>query len=211
MEANVHKFNSAGYISCKLSDQLVSPIWKEVREIQADFEKATPYNNKLAGNIEHEYELTKCAESTFELIAPFVKSMDDVFNIVENYKVLNKPCPYMLEGLWVNFQKKHEFNPVHTHSGVYSFVLWLKVPYKMEDETARMASRNSRTNIPAHFQFSYIDSLGSIRQDLIPVDETYENTLVIFPAKLNHQVYPFYTSDEYRISVSGNICLRVEE
>jgi len=211
MDANVHKFNSAGYISCKLSDQVVSPIWKEVREIQADFEKATPYNNKLAGNIEHEYELTKCAESTFELIAPFVKSMDDMFNIVGNYRVLNKPCPYMLEGLWVNFQKKHEFNPVHTHSGVYSFVLWLKVPYKMEDETARIASRNSRISIPAHFQFSYIDSLGSIRQDLIPVDETYENTLVIFPAKLNHQVYPFYTSDEYRISVSGNICLRVEE
>ena len=27
----------------------------------------------------------------------------------------------------------------------------------------------------------------------------------MFPSYLNHMVYPFYTSDEYRISMSGNI------
>lgn len=64
-------------------------------------------------------------------------------------------------------------------------------------------------NCPAHFQFTYTDTLGQINQELIPVDKTYDGVLCIFPSKLNHQVYPFYTSDEYRISVSGNICLDV--
>ena len=32
--------------------------------------------------------------------------------------------------------------------------------------------------------------------------------MAFFPAKLNHTVNPFYTSDEYRISISGNVFLR---
>jgi len=31
---------------------------------------------------------------------------------------------------------------------------------------------------------------------------------MIFPAALNHQVYPFYECDEKRVSISGNICWR---
>jgi hypothetical protein len=36
-----------------------------------------------------------------------------------------------------------------------------------------------------------------------------ENTLLLFPAKLTHAVYPFYSSDDYRISVSGNVVFKV--
>jgi len=32
--------------------------------------------------------------------------------------------------------------------------------------------------------------------------------MIIFPSIIQHGVYPFYTSDEYRISVSGNIDYR---
>ena len=28
--------------------------------------------------------------------------------------------------------------------------------------------------------------------------------MIIFPACVNHGVYPFYTSDDYRVSVAGN-------
>ena len=34
-----------------------------------------------------------------------------------------------------------------------------------------------------------------------------EGTMLFFPAMLKHQVYPFYNSDEDRISISGNISL----
>ena len=29
-----------------------------------------------------------------------------------------------LHSLWVNYQSKHEFNPVHIHDGLFSFVIW---------------------------------------------------------------------------------------
>lgn len=209
MQAQAHTLNSIGYLTTKLTKEQLVPIWDEVNKIQSDFTKATAYNKTLAGNLEHEYLLTESEGHTFNLVMPFIEAMNNLYHHDKDYQVFMKNCPYMMHSLWVNFQQKGEFNPMHMHSGVYSFVIWLKAPYKIEDEIARASSRNARMKCPAHFQFTYTDTLGQISQELIPVDETYENVMCIFPAKMNHQVYPFYTSDEYRISVSGNICFNV--
>ena len=45
----------------------------------------------------------------------------------------------------------------------------------------------------------------------LPVDKTWEGMMLMFPSKLHHSVYPFYTSDEKRISVSGNISIKAKE
>ena len=37
------------------------------------------------------------------------------------------------------------------------------------------------------------------------IKKTYEKKLIVFPARMNHGVMPFYSSDGYRISVSGNL------
>ena len=47
--------------------------------------------------------------------------------------------------------------------------------------------------------------MGRITPAMVPVDKTYEGTIVMFPSEMLHAVYPFYTSDDYRISVSGNL------
>ena len=90
------------------------------------------------------------------------------------------------------------------HGGIFSFVLYVNVPYFIDDEKKNVSGINSNRNIPGHFEFTYTDILGTIQSIAIPVDKTYENTILIFPSKMTHCVYPFYTSDDYRISVSGN-------
>jgi hypothetical protein len=50
---------------------------------------------------------------------------------------------------------------------------------------------------------------GNIETVKYPVDKTWEQRMLIFPAKLSHCVYPFYGTDEYRITMSGNIRFRV--
>ena len=39
----------------------------------------------------------------------------------------------------------------------------------------------------------------------IPVEKGWEGKLVMFPSLLMHSVTPFRTSDDYRISISGNL------
>ena len=107
---------------------------------------------------------------------------------------------------WVNFQKKHEFNPMHSHSGLVSFVIWMKIPTNSEDQHALPISANSNSPAASNFEFTYSDMLGGHQQCAFNLSKKDEATMLVFPAKLCHQVYPFYECDEDRVSISGNIC-----
>ena len=127
-----------------------------------------------------------------------------------NYKDFNfqtHNVPVTLGPTWVNFQKKYEFNPVHTHNGMLSFVIYVKIPYDLEQEFTEGPGRLANTHVNGCFQFLYTNSLGHIVPHTLKIDKTFESKILVFPSKMNHCVYPFYTSDEYRISVSGNIFL----
>jgi hypothetical protein len=207
---NWAQFNNIGIVATKLSDEDLQPIKDEIKEIQNNFSNYAKHNNKLAGNIEHEYLLNKTHTYIENLVQPYINKHEERFNYIDSIDVLSRKLDLgMREPPWVNFMKKHEFNPPHTHSGIYSFVIWIDVPYDIEEEKSQNYCKDSNTSLPGHFQFLYINSLGKISQYNIPVDRTYNNTMVIFPCGLTHSVYPFSTSDKYRISVSGNFKLIV--
>ena len=75
----------------------------------------------------------------------------------------------------------------------------------MEEEQKRYKTNGNET---ALFAFRYVSPLGGIDTKSLPIDKSWEWKMAFFPAKLNHTVNPFYTSDEYRISISGNVFLR---
>lgn len=112
---------------------------------------------------------------------------------------------FELERIWVNIQRKGEFLPVHNHSGVYSFVIWSDVPFNIEDEAEASPNPTTEKNRAGHFQFLYTDTLGKICTLNLPVDQRWEGKICLFPAELHHQVYPFYSSNDVRVSISGNI------
>ena len=53
----------------------------------------------------------------------------------------------------------------------------------------------------------YTDILGRLRNYWYKLNQSQNGTMLFFPAELQHQVYPFYTSNKNRVSVSGNISL----
>lgn len=193
---------NVGYII----DNVPYPLIDELKEIikEKELEK---HNSKLAGNIKKEFLIPKAIPVFNRYIFELVAHYENSFNFLQSMNQCNADVPLSLDSMWVNFQEKHEFNPPHTHGGVYSFALWLKVPYLIEDELKQGPGSESNNNIPGHFQFMYINSLGAICTEKLPVDKSWEGKIAFFPAKLNHQVLPFYTSDDYRISVSGNVCI----
>jgi hypothetical protein len=117
----------------------------------------------------------------------------------------SKQYSFKLDSMWVNFQQKYEFNPLHRHGGLYSFVIWIEVPYFLNFEKDISPGKKSIDNRSGTFEFTYVDVVGQLRGECIPVDKTYEGDIILFPAALHHMVHPFYSSDKYRISVAGNI------
>ena len=106
--------------------------------------------------------------------------------------------------MWVNYQRKLEYNPPHSHSGDLSFVIYLQVPNELVEE--RNESVGKRRNFGPGaicFEYGFHDAQFCI-SDGFRFPEVGE--LLIFPAWLKHYVFAF-KSDVERVSVSGNIKL----
>ena len=108
----------------------------------------------------------------------------------------------MICGLTI--KKKNEYLPLHHHEGVLSWVLWVKIPYEIEEERKQDLDDKGES-VTACLNFSYFDIAGNQRSLPVPVDKSQEGVLMMFPSKLLHQVNPFYKSEGERISISGNI------
>ena len=210
MKYNINVLNNFGFISSKFSESDLAPIKSEINNIQNNFElyESQKYNNSLAGNIKREYQLIESQKYIQELLMPLVGAYDKDFEYMKKFKILTHNVPIVLESCWVNYQKKYEFNPVHNHNGILSFVIWTNVPYDMKEELKLSPGVKSNLNSAGMFSFLYTDATGAIRTHDIPVDKSMENTIVVFPSSFLHMVYPFFSSDGYRISVSGNFLFK---
>jgi hypothetical protein len=118
-----------------------------------------------------------------------------------------RPFPeFEVTHLWVNYQKQYEFNPSHSHTGLYSFVVFMKIPTHWKEQHKLPISENS--NHPQASDFQFLLGQGTEVQNIdIALSPEDEGRIIFFPAWLKHQVYPFYGTEEERITISGNISL----
>jgi hypothetical protein len=193
-------FPNLGFVGATLSEEEVSAIKAEIADIQANFDTSEQIHHGHAGNIKKEYVLTKSLPAIFDAVIPLVTEYQKVFDFG-----LKGEHQYAISTAWANFQTKHEFFTGHTHQGLFSFALWLQVPYTIAEEQEYCSTQDKFVNTIPSFNFHYTDALGRIRPWVIPVDSTFENKIVVFPGSMTHSVNPFYSSDGYRIAVSGNI------
>jgi len=195
-----------GYLGDTLSNEELAPIKKEIDNIFLNKVNAKPMNDKLVGHIRKEYALTESHDWIEQVVIKRAIKYEEYFGYLDNNNTLTDSLPLKLSGAWVNFQNKHEFNPLHNHSGIFSFVIWIKIPYTQDSELKFSPGVNSTDNMSGKFQLVYNNPLGGITLDSCG-DLMQEGNIILFPACMHHCVYPFYSSDEYRISVAGNFAL----
>jgi len=206
MESKLIHFSNVGFLEQKLPKEALDRLRTYIKD------KKHKNNHTLAGNIKSSYELVDKDDWFFQKILLFSIRDFEKYCIKEALvpNVLTKNCAYELDRFWVNFQKKHEFNPVHDHGGVYSFVIWLDIPADYEKEKKLSFSSHSNSPFPNTFQFLYTNSFGKIATHQYHLSPKDEGTMLFFSSKTQHTVYPFYTSNKTRVSISGNIYLNPE-
>ena len=194
------ELTNVGVLHVKVPQIVMAAIRTEVDQIHTDFDSAVAVNSKLAGNLEREYALKTCRA----LVEPFILQVSEIYQ-QKNIRDLSQGSHMALDGLWCNFQKATEFNPNHTHSGLLSFVIWVQVPYDIQQELDHSPGRKGVKNIAGCFELLYNNSIGDLATMVVAADRSWESRMLMFPARMAHCVYPFYTSQDYRISVSGNV------
>ena len=193
-----------GLTNGEIPPNIYQALNQEIVDIHTNDKDVVRMNNSLAGQITKEYQITQSRR----LLDPFLEEMGREYQKEWNYYPRENPNNNKLtvESVWVNMQKKLEVNPLHNHDGTLSFVAWLHVPFKLEDERNMPNCKNSRTvELSSTFQFVYNTALGTIVNMPLFVESGWEAKIIMFPAKLLHVVYPFQTSDDYRISIAGNL------
>ena len=160
------------------------------------------HNAQLAGHIQSQFKFPDEVQNWFyNNILPYVSAYRK--GHCEYHYLKNLPIELKGLNLWVNFMKSGEYNPLHTHSGDYSFVIYLDVPPEIEKEAEKFEGTDMK---PGGIKFVYTQEAkpqwATTDQRFVP--KTGE--MFIFPALLQHYVAPF-KSNVTRISVSGNIMI----
>ena len=191
-----------GWFEIKLDEVHMKHLW--------DCIKNAIRNNKpkLAGVISKS-ELIDDKNNFFfnEVLLPAChKYIEDFKTVpVKELPVSERHAIY-LSSMWVNYQKQTEFNPRHDHTGIYSFVVWMKIPTNFKDQR-KLKIAESTSNMISNFCFDYKNMLGHDTGSIYEMSPKMEGIMLFFPSQLNHTVYPFYNCDEERISISGNLML----
>src|SRR6056300_955795 len=114
---------------------------------------------------------------------------------------------FKADDLWINFMKAGDFNPIHTHDGDYSFVVFVDVPKQLEVEQKKFEGTSVQ---PGALLFEYTQQAkprwATTGSHVLPKT----GDMIMFPALLQHWVCPF-KSKVTRISVSGNLRITNKE
>jgi hypothetical protein len=204
-----HDFPSLGYVSSKISDDLYQSLLKECLQAQ---EKNERYETGLTGPgvakaffIKDKKNLINFNKFIGALIDAYDRNYPSVSNNLFRSIHHHHHIKYNYGKPWINFQKPGEYIPNHIHDGIFSYALWMKIPYELKEEEQYEYHKDNKSYSVAKFQFSFSDALGYMNTAFINVSKKDEGSIILFPAKINHIVYPFYKSKENRISISGNI------
>jgi hypothetical protein len=135
------------------------------------------------------------SEKSMTQLTTFVEKMVDGYNekyppYLANLNFLDKNLPFLFTTPWINYQKKNEYVPLHKHDGIFSYNIWMKIP------------------VESIFEFSYNSIIGTDLNYKLKLTKKDEGRIILFPSLLYHLVYPFYKSDQTRISIAGNILLK---
>ena len=202
-------FPNIGVVEAQLPDDVVKNIWKVIKKAR---KKPEDMKGELAGNISSSIKLDGDApllkEFVGELLPKFIDSHINSYGAPWR-ATMKEGEGWNLESLWVNFQKKHEFNPPHDHSGVFSFVIWMQIPTSYaEQKKLPICAESNADNHISNFAFSYTNTMGRVSTFAYNMEKQAEGYMVMFPSQMLHQVFPFYENDGERISISGNVDIR---
>ena len=199
------------WIDTRLKQEEMDFLWDA---ISSDKENKENHNHALVGNI-FKSEIIKDTGNWFyeSALKKLTKKMfyRDWDNFSKYHIEEERPfLEFKMDKFWVNYQKQHEFNPLpHMHAGLFSFVVFMKIPIHWKEQHALPFVAHSNAPSASDFQFVWTEKDSVVVQTTnFSLSSEDEGRMLFFPASLQHQVYPFYGTEEKRITISGNIVMK---
>ena len=208
------KHDNRPWLDIRLPENAMDHLWDSINTpISHQQEQETDAKGILAGNIsksrfiqdKNNWFFKNALQQPLEYVF-YRETWSNYFDIIAT-KLISPPV-FKLDDMWVNYQKQHEFNPPHNHGGIFSFVVFMKIPTHWKEQQELPWLKNVDESYVSNFTFHLTQGQGQTTQwrtVAIPLCPEDEGRILFFPAWLQHQVFPFYGTEEVRITISGNI------
>lgn len=164
-------------------------------------------NSNLAGIMEDQRGYSQEDKKWFiEHFQPYIDDYVEASSLYSGQQIdYNNPNnriskKFTLIDLWINYMKENEQNPEHSHGGMLSWVMFLKVPDLEEERRNYKGKSYGPGGVTFHYGEHQNPTWAQHSYGYMPEIAG----LWIFPAQLRHQVMSYKTPGE-RISVSGNL------
>ena len=188
-----------------LDGRLPNDLFQDLKQrVLDERNKRIKYNDSLVAYIKEEYQYP---HQEHPQLCSYLLEMYSVwrhtFGVDTN---LNNDQIPIVNDVWVNHQRRGEYNPNHNHGGKASFVIWVNIPYDIDEELKVDYYTKKNDNLKkAAFEFTYSTLTNGVSTMTLWINKSDEGRILMFPNQMIHCVYPFTTSDGVRISVAGNM------
>ena len=192
-----------GVIEAELEQEDIDYLWKLVHKyshnakwegnrlisIEEDF-KQFPLNDD--DNLFQNNVLRPCTDKYFETYGcPFKQKTTHTHELA-------------FSRFWCRASLDGDYQSIHDHQGIFTFVVWLTVPFEGKDERQVQAGFRPEAS---DFVLVYPDTCGQLQKRNFVLGKGAEGKMLFFPSDINHIVYPHYTTQEYRIALAGDVAL----
>ena len=119
-----------------------------------------------------------------------------------------------LDSIWSNIQEAREYNPIHQHTGNFSFVIYTR--NDLEDLSVEELQDNEYDNKIVDYEnqkplaglIELFYGGGNWMNWTSFTHVPKRGDILIFPSWLRHTVYAHYEAGKIRISVAGNVSFK---
>ena len=198
---------SAPVLHSTLPDKLLDELIQLTNLIVEDKDRVS-WNKQLVGEIEEEWKIDTVLLTNISFKDYIIQLSWEYFKVMVSQHPKRHSFRFLSDRIenieitssWFNNQKDNEYNPVHFHSGIFSGVLYLKIPEYLparkneylDGSICFVGNTSSSDDLFTTSLFSILPKVGDI---------------FLFSSSLRHQVYPFRTKDGkgIRRSMSFNL------
>ena len=200
---------------CELDEKIVDMLIEEGQRTRDD--KKLDHRDQLAGNMKQGTSILypfnngnnkirnqadqAIVQKVFEFFEILQSNYGEGWPNISNMMMGQSGGMGALRLLWINFQQAGDYNPLHDHTGLFSFVIFGDIDEDIFTEGVPVTNANSAGQIVFH----YGEKISQLQMNSFGL-KPYKGLMLVFPAALEHMVGSYWKDFE-RISISGNYVL----
>ena len=142
-----------------------------------------------------------------KVLMPLTKEYFDTYGCPFKVKSTHEHG-FAFNRFWCRASQQGDYQSIHDHLSVFTFVVWLKIPFDGKKEAEEQAGFRPEAS---DFVLIYPDTCGQLMKKHYRLNPHMDGRMIFFPSDMNHLVYPHFTTEEWRISIAGDIALNSNE